>query len=144
MKNRALFNIIFASALWGTSGVGGRYLIDKYEIPAISIGSYRVVLACIFLWLTIIKTKRKLNIETKKDYGLLFIYGLLVATYELTYFYRGKNGTGFHCFNYYFMFSTPFCFIVPGNTKQRRYKSSINFKFIFLHLWSYFVVQYKW
>lgn len=92
MKNRALFNIIFASALWGTSGVGGRYLIDKYKIPAISIGSYRVVLACIFLWLTTIKTKRKLNIETKKDYGLLFIYGLLVATYQLTYFTAVKTG----------------------------------------------------
>lgn len=92
MQNKSLFFLILASILWGTSGVGGRYLIDIYKISPITIGAYRIILASMILWLTKIKTKKAIVIKSRKDIVSFFAYGLFVFLYQLSYFTAVKIG----------------------------------------------------
>lgn len=84
--NFSLLLIVLAAVLWGTSGVVAKHIMTMYEVSSLTIGALRLLIATPILLITSrVQIQEKIEIN-KKHYKYFVIYGLSIATYQITYF----------------------------------------------------------
>lgn len=84
-QNRFNKNILFlhiAVMLFGLSGVIGQFV----EVPSVMVALGRVVCSSILLFLITVIKKDILKLNSKKDYGLIVLTGIVMAVHWTTFF----------------------------------------------------------
>lgn len=84
-QNRFNKNILFlhiAVMLFGLSGVIGQFV----EVPSVMVALGRVVCSSVLLFLITIIKKDILKLNSKKDYGLIVLTGIVMAVHWTTFF----------------------------------------------------------
>lgn len=78
-------NVLFlhiAVMLFGLSGVIGQFV----EVPAVMVALGRVICSSLLLFLIAIVKKDTLKLDSKKDYGLIILTGIVMAVHWTTFF----------------------------------------------------------
>lgn len=84
-QNRFNKNILFlhiAVMLFGLSGVIGQFV----EVPSVMVALGRVVCSSVLLFLITVIKKDILKLNSKKDYGLIVLTGIVMAVHWTTFF----------------------------------------------------------
>lgn len=84
-QNRFNKNILFlhiAVMLFGLSGVIGQFV----EVPSVMVALGRVVCSSVLLFLITVIKKDILKLNSKKDYGLIILTGIVMAVHWTTFF----------------------------------------------------------
>lgn len=84
-QNRFNKNILFlhiAVMLFGLSGVIGQFV----EVPSVMVALGRVVCSSVLLFLVTVIKKDILKLNSKKDYGLIILTGIVMAVHWTTFF----------------------------------------------------------
>ncbi len=80
--NRNILFLHIAVMLFGLSGVIGQFV----EISSVMVALGRVISSSLLLFLIAIAKKDTLKLSSKKDYGLIFLTGIVMAVHWTTFF----------------------------------------------------------
>ncbi len=83
---RGILLILLAAILWGTTGISARYINDIYPLSPLTIGAWRLLFASPLLILLSFLSKGNKEPLQKEHLGIFLIYGVTVATYQLSFF----------------------------------------------------------
>lgn len=83
---RGILLILLAAILWGTTGFSARFINDIYPLSPLTIGAWRLLFASPILILISFLSKGNQEPLQKKHLGIFLIYGVTVATYQLSFF----------------------------------------------------------
>ncbi|KUG02882.1 permease of the drug/metabolite transporter (dmt) superfamily [hydrocarbon metagenome] len=83
---RGILLILLAAVLWGTTGISARYINDVYPLSPLTIGAWRLLFASPILILISYLSKGNEEPLQKPHLGIFLIYGITVATYQLSFF----------------------------------------------------------
>lgn len=83
---RGILLVALSAVMWGTAGVSSRCIADIYPLSPLAIGAWRLLFAIPVL-LTISRFSGTAREKISPNhYRLFFIYGSMVAAYQLSYF----------------------------------------------------------
>ncbi|HEX3032921.1 MAG TPA: EamA family transporter [Bacillota bacterium] len=89
--NTGVIFIAITAILWGTSGISAKYLINTYALSPLAIAALRLLIAApVLLIMAKLESKTKVKIA-KRHYALCVIYGITIASYQITYFSAVEN-----------------------------------------------------
>ncbi|QUH25579.1 DMT family transporter [Serpentinicella alkaliphila] len=84
--NMSLLLIVVASIFWGTSGIAAKHLITTYDIPPLTIGAMRLLIATpILMFTSRVQMQEKISFG-KKHLIFFVIYGVSIAMFQITFF----------------------------------------------------------
>jgi len=81
-----LLFIILGAILWGTAGISAKYIISIYPLSPLTIGAWRLFVACPILFLFANSQEAKKQPLNKQHFTYFLIYSLSLAGYQLAYF----------------------------------------------------------
>src|SRR3989344_4468916 len=88
-ESKSLIEIHIAVLLFGLAGIFGKLL----SLPPIIITLGRVLFASIVLLIIILYKKQKIQLNTKKDYIIFIVLGIILAIHWTTFFQSIKLST---------------------------------------------------
>lgn len=83
---RGILLVLLAAVLWGTTGISARFINDLYPLSPLTIGAWRLLFAAPILVLISFLSNGNKEPVQKGHLGIFLIYGVTVATYQLSFF----------------------------------------------------------
>lgn len=83
---RGILLVAVSAIMWGTAGVSSRFITDIYPLSPLAIGAWRLLFASPVLLAISYFSGANHEKISRSHYWLFFVYGVMVAAYQLTYF----------------------------------------------------------